>query len=253
MASLELTGPPEDLIDEPLVLRVRGSGGAAGLTWRARVRDDDGRVWRAIAPDAAGLGGAWVPAKSSTDALMALGSLRPVELELRVEAPDGRAASRTLVRRLLAPGVRRRRWREGALTAVLHLPVGDEPVPAVVLDATGGEDVLAVATLAAPLLASRGVVALVVAPPRRGDGEAALAEAVTRLAAIPAAAGPPQVLPVHGAQATPVADGASVGLPPGIGVRGAGAGPQAAQERAVAWDTLLAALGARPRVRPGDR
>lgn len=249
MTALELSGPPEGLLDDPLALRVRGSGGTTGLVWRGRIRDDEGRVWRAIADRLEELPGAWVPAKSSTNMLMGLTSRRPVELEVRVEAPDGRAATRTLKRLLVAEGVRIRRWR-GDVPAVLHLPAGDGPFPSVVLDATGSEgDALAVATLAAPLLASRGVLALVVGPVPRTDPAAVLDGALEQLGAVPSAHPEPRVLQVLGSQE----DGAGrdagtvVVTPPGVGVRGAGAGPPAAAARAVTWDALLAAVGAAPR------
>ncbi|MCW3015295.1 MAG: hypothetical protein JWO02_2387, partial [Solirubrobacterales bacterium] len=225
MTALELSGPPEGLLDDPLAVRVRGSGGAAGLVWRGRIRDDDGRVWRAIADRVEDLPGAWVPAKSSTSMLMALTSRRPVELEVRVEAPDGRAATRTLKRLLVAEGVRIRRWR-GDVPATLHLPPGDGPFPSLVLDATAGQDdCVAVATLAAPLLASRGVLALVVGPAPRAAPAALLRGALEQLAAVPSVHGEPRVLEVLGSQEDGVgrADGSVVVTPPGVGVRGAGA------------------------------
>jgi hypothetical protein len=250
MTALELSGSPEGLLDDPLALRVRGSGGAEGLVWRGRIRDDDGRVWRAIADRQEGLLGAWVPAKSSTSMLMALTSRRPVELEVRVEAPDGRAATRTLRRLLVADGVRIRRWR-GAAPGVLHLPAAEGAAsPTLVLDATTGEgDAEAVATLAAPLLASRGVMALVVGPAGRLEPAAALAQALEVLAAVPSAAAAPTVLRVLGSQEDGAGSepGTVVVTPPGVGVRGAGAGPEAAAARAATWDALLAAVGATPR------
>ncbi len=249
MTALELSGPPEGLLDDPLALRVRGSGGAPGLVWRGRIRDDDGRVWRAIAEHQEDLMGAWVPAKSSTAMLMALASRRPVELEVRVEAPDGRAATRSLRRLLVGEGVRIRRWR-GAAPGTLHLPAGDTPAATVVLDATApAADAEAVATLAAPLLASRGVVALVVPPVARAAPGDALAQALEALAAVPAAGTTPTVLRVLGSQEDGSAEApGTVGVtPPGVGVRGAGAGPVAAAARAAAWDALLAAIGATPR------
>jgi hypothetical protein len=249
MTALELSGPPVGLLDDPLALRVRGSGGAAALVWRGRIRDDEGRVWRAIAGHLEDLPGAWVPAKSSTSMLMGLTSRRPVELEVRVEAPDGRAATRTLKRLLVAEGVRIRRWR-GDVPAVLHLPSGEGPFPSLVLDASGKEgDALAVATLAAPLLASRGVLALVVGPAGRTEPAVLLDRALEQLASVPSAQPAPRVLEVLGSQE----DGAGreagtvVVTPPGVGVRGAGAGPAAAAARAATWDALLAAVDATPR------
>jgi len=205
---LEITGPATALLDDGLALRVRGGGDE--VTWRARIKDDDGRVWRASGASAGAL--AWRPAKGDA-ALAALRSLRPVPVDVRAERPDGRAASRTVTRLLVGPGVRVRRWREPGLAATLHLPSG-APAATVLL----GDDAGA-AWLAAPLLASRGVLVLVVG--RDDDGAAAAA----RLAAVPGATEPLTV--------------PDVPLPPGPGV----AAPQPA-----AWDALLARLGAAPRL-----
>src|SRR5690349_12785211 len=97
--SLEISGMPDGLIDDDLLLRVRGAGPDVALTWRARLRDDDGRVWRASAARAEELASRWVPAKEGTGAIAALRSLRPVAIDVRAEAPDGRAAARTVTRR----------------------------------------------------------------------------------------------------------------------------------------------------------
>ncbi|HEU4656162.1 MAG TPA: hypothetical protein VFR97_01490, partial [Capillimicrobium sp.] len=168
MAALEIRGPATALLDDPLALSARGAGDAADeLIWRARLRDDDGRVWRATAHRPEALAAAWAPAKATTGSVAALASLRPVRLEVRVETPDGRAAARTLERRLVAPGVRLRRWRT-PVAATLCLPApGDPPRATVLLDATASEEAVVAATLAGPLLASRGAIALVV-PALRG-------------------------------------------------------------------------------------
>src|SRR6478752_1658970 len=111
---LELRGATDGLLlDEPWRLEVRGAG-AAPLTWRARIRDDDGRVWRAEAGRPEDLAGAWSPAKRPAPGpVAALRSLRPVSVDVRAETADGRAAARTVTRRLVADGVRRRRWCDG--------------------------------------------------------------------------------------------------------------------------------------------
>ena len=218
---LEIRGPARALLDDPLLLRLRGAGGASAA-WRARFRDDDGRVWRATAPRAEELPGAWTPAKPALGPLAALRSLRPIELEVRAEVPDGRAATRTLTQVLMGDGVRLRRWRDGRLSATLHLP-GEASGATVLLDATGDDDAAAAATLAAPLLASRGVVVLALAA-------GPLEVASERLAAVPGAAAAPEVV--------------RAGLvPPGVATRD----PQDHDARAAAWDELLARLGARPR------
>jgi hypothetical protein len=249
--SLEISGAPVGLLDDDLVLRVRGAGPEAELTWRARLRDDDGRVWRATAPRPAELATRWVPAKEGTGAIAALRSLRPVAIEVRAEAADGRAAARTFTRRFAGDGVRARRWRDG-LAATLHAPA-DAACATVVVDATAGETQLTVATLAAPLLASRGVLVLVVGP-ARGRAAAAsdpLATARERLAALSGASAGEDILVLEALDPFDVGalDGEGVVLPPGVGARD----PQsAAAARAIAWDALLARLGARPRERAGS-
>jgi hypothetical protein len=92
-------------------------------------------------------------------------------------------------------------------------------------------------------------VALVVTPVVRTAPQDALARALEVLAAVPSAAAPPRVLQVLGSQedGAGLEPGSVVVTPPGVGVRGAGAGPQAALARAATWDALLAAVGATPR------
>lgn len=255
--ALQLSATPDALLDDGLTgTRLRGGGPQPDAVWRAKHHDDDGRVWRAIAPSPAALSGAWVPSKSSTGQLASLASLRPVEVEVRVEIPDGRALARTVTRRLLGDGVLVRRWRDG-LVATLYRPPGDAPSATVLMDATAGPEVTPVATLAAALLASRGVVVLVVGPPAKakdGAAEAALTVAAERLALVPGArpaAAPRLAVPpaISDAAALRALEPATfVPVPPGIGVRGTGAGPEAAAARAEAWDALLAGLGAVARV-----
>ncbi len=249
--ALEISGPAAGLLDDDLVLRVRGAGPDAAVTWRARLLDDDGRVWRATAQRPEQLATRWVPAKEGTGAIAALRSLRPVAIEIRAEAADGRAAARTFTRVLAAEGVRSRRWRDG-LAATLHAPPDAVVCATLVVDATAGETELTVATLAAPLLASRGVLVLVVGAPRGRSprGAAGGADPVTtareRLATLPAAGAEILQLPVLDPFSAGVADEDAIMLPPGVGARD----PQsAAAARAVAWDALLHRLGARPRER----
>lgn len=256
-AGLEIRGPGSGLLDEPYALQARGAGGEAAV-WRARLRDDDGRVWRSSAALARDLATAWAPAKASSGPLPLLQSLRPLRIDVRVELEDGRAATRTLTRLLVGDGVRIRRWREGR-AATLHLPAGERPCAAIAIDATAGPLHAAAAALAAPLLASRGALALVVAPPRGGapPGGAALAEARERLAGVPSAAGHEVVLlPALDPLGTVADEDDRVGgvggvvLPPGIGVHGEAQDGAAA--RAAAWDALLETLSARPR-EPAER
>ena len=217
---LSVREPRSRLFDEPLVLRARSEPGDE-LLWRARYRDDDGRVWKAAAGTPAGLTCAWEPAKPQTGPIAALASLRPVNVDVRVEAGDGRAAGRQVTRQLLGEGVKARRWRDG-LAATLYLPA--DPVgSAVLLDATAQA---ASPAPAAALLASRGVLTLAVT---EGDPSAAR----ERLAAVP---GAPEDVVVEAAL-----------IPPNVGV----AGDEDAHARMAAWDALLERAGARPRVSAG--
>lgn len=206
--TLDIRGVTAGLLDEPFDLRASGAAPGDELLWRARYRDDDMRVWRSAAPTAPGLSGAWKPAKASTGPLAALGSLRPVRVDVRLESrTDGRAAARTLTRPILGDGVRVRRWRD--LEASLHLPAGE---PCGTLVVTGE-----LHPAAAPLLASRGALVLV--------STREPAAALERLAAVPEAA---KSIAIQGSDVPP---------PPNVGA--AGVEPE--------WDALLARLGARPR------
>ena len=138
--------------------------------WRARIKDDDGRVWRSGADRPEDLWRHWAPAKPGPE-VAALRSLRPVSIDVRVEAGP-RAAARTFTRRLLAPDVKVRRWKD--LGATLYLP----PAPTRTLLLEDGE-------LAAPLLASRGAIVLLGEPTD---------DALERLAAVPGAAVPERVV-----------------------------------------------------------
>jgi hypothetical protein len=198
---LEISGPDNALLDEPFALRARGAGPDAQIVWHARLRDDDGLVFRARADRAEDLPGAWRGKAEHA----ALGSLRPLRIDVRAEAADGQAAGRTITRRLLADGVRIRRWRDD-VRATLYLPA-DAPVATVLV--TGEPAAAAVA-----LLASRGVLVLVLPG---GD----LGAARERLAAVPGA-GTPRIV-----------EAGAVPLPPGApgGDRGA-------------WETHLSDLRA---------
>ncbi|MTD42999.1 hypothetical protein GKE82_01425 [Conexibacter sp. W3-3-2] len=231
---LELSGHQVALIDEPLDVRLRGLGEVAaafddeddlgGVLWRARLRDDDGRVWRAAADAPEHLPAGLAPSKPGTGRVPALGSLHPVRLDVHAEAPDGRGAKRTFERRLLADGVRVRRWKEPQLRGTAFLPPPDAPAAEPLLldariDASTGElGLLAafVAPLAAAVLASRGRATLVVTD--LDD----LAPALERLAGLRAATGAPRVLRTLGA-------GDVVLLPPGIPVLDEGSAARTAR------------------------
>jgi hypothetical protein len=264
--ALELRGFDAGLLDDPFDLRVRGAGPGAQLTWRARYRDDDGRIWRAMAASCEELGARWVAAKETTGEIAALRSLRPLSVDVRAELPDGRAATRTLTRRFAADGVRSRRWRDG-LAATLHVPVTPEPIATVLLDGTAGDAQATVAMLAAPLLASRGVLALAVTGAGGRSSADPLPAARERLAALPGASAEILVLTAldpaaardAGGEGPDEAEGDAEGrrasdacggrdmvvLPPNAGARDGG--PATAIARAAAWDALLERLGATPR------
>lgn len=239
---LELSGPPTALVDEPLTVRLRGLGEVpevdpddefGGILWRARLRDDDGRVWRATADAPEHLPAGLAPAKPGTGPVPALGSLHPIRLDVHAEAPDGRSAKRTFERRLLGDGVRVRRWKEPELRGSMFLPAtGAEPRGPLLLDARlpaqpGELEALAafVAPLAAAVLASRGRPTLVVS-----DLED-LGPALTRLEGLQAATGTPRVVRALGA-------GDVLLLPPGIPVLGEGAAARTA--RRDRWASLVA-------------
>jgi hypothetical protein len=264
---LEIRGAAPGLLDDPLLLDVGGAAPHSALVWRGRFRDDDGFVWRSADPRSEGLSTAWVPAKATAGPVAALRSLHPVDVDVRIEAPDGSAASRTIRRRLLDDGVRTRRWRD-EVAGTLHLPAlatggallidatpppaaprpprpeapepsedgepteVDEPtVPEPTSEARAAAEHLAAGIpLAAALLASRGIVVLTVTG---GKGDP-LAIARERLAAVPGVTGD---VASYAAAAIP--------LPAGVGLRGEDR--PGAIARAEAWDTLLARLGARPR------
>ncbi len=244
--SLEIRGAATGLLDDPFALRVRGAGPDAEITWRGRYRDDDGRVWRAVAWRPQDLSTRWLPAKDGTGDVAALRSLRPLSIDVRAEAGDGRAAARTFVRAIVSDGVRTRRWRDD-LAATLHVPAERPYRATAILDAAGSEAQAAAALLAAPLLASRGVLALVLAPAKRRASSADPLElARERLGAVPGAS-----RPIVLAALDPLAEAGNgapvegVVLPPNVGVREIRDG--AAADRAAAWDALLERLGAAPR------
>lgn len=236
--ALEIQGAGDALLDDPLALRVRGAGPDLAVVWRARLRDDDERIWRATATQAEALAAGWAPAKGGAGPIAALASLRPLSIDVRAELEDGRAVKRTITRRLVAQDVRVRKWRDG-VAATLHRPApGEEPRGTLVVDATAGETT--VALLAAPLLASRGAVVIVVTP---GKGST-VAAAAPLLAAVPGASAPITLL------------AAELAVPPGLPSVLAGtvgefrlpSGRNAPMlEREAAWDALLDRLGARPR------
>jgi hypothetical protein len=176
MSLLEIRGVTGGLLDDPFDLTVRGVEAGEDVLWRARYRDDDMRVWVTAAASARDLTSAWRPSKPSTGPVAALQSLRPLRVDVRVEAGDGRAAARSVTRAILGDGVRVRRWGGGAR---LFLPA--EPCATVLVE---GAD-----SIAPALLASRGVLVLAVA-------SGSVDEARERLAAVPGATDPITMEPV---------------------------------------------------------
>jgi hypothetical protein len=207
MSMLEIRGVTGGLLDDPFDLQVRGVEAGDEVLWRARYRDDDMRVWVSADASALGLSSAWRPSKPSTGPVAALQSLRPVRVDVRVETGDGRAAARSLTREILGDGVRVRRW--GA--ARLHLP----PEPRATLLVDGPPP-----AVAAPLLASRGVIVLV-------QPSGSVDEALAGLASVP------------GATEAQVVPGGDIPVPPNVG--------GSSEAGAAVWDALIARLGARPR------
>jgi hypothetical protein len=171
---LELRGAAPGLLDEPLLLEVGGAAPGSTLLWRTRILDDDGFVWRGEGPTLDAL--RW---SAKADGVAALRSLRPVELEVRVEGGDG-TATRTLTRTVLDPAVKARRWKEG-VTGRLLLPA--DPVATLLVD---GEEPHPL--VAAALLASRGVRVFVAAS---GDPAELPFPDPRRLAALPVPPGLP--------------------------------------------------------------
>jgi hypothetical protein len=229
---LEIRGAAPGLLDDPFLLDVSGAPPATELLWRARIRDDDGFVWRAEGPRPDAL--AWAPAKASAGPVAALASLRPVAVDVRVEAPDGATSSRTLTRTLLGKGVKVRRWRQD-VTGSLYLPATpaaaalivlppppgtsrDDSTPTIDLQSSLDAAGSGLPAVVAALLASRGVLVFVVTG---GKGDAR--ELVASLPTAPARIDTLAALP----------------LPPGLPARAPG--------DAAAWDALLADLGATPR------
>jgi hypothetical protein len=172
---LEIRGAAPGLLDDPLLLEVGGAAPSSTLLWRTRIRDDDGFVWRG---EGASLDALRWGAKGGEAAN--LRSLRPVELEVRVEGGDG-TATRTLTRTILDPAVKVRRWKEG-VTGRLFLPAAD-PVATVVVAGEG--DTTAVS---AALLAARGVRVFVASS---GDPAVLPFPDPLRLDALPVAPGVP--------------------------------------------------------------
>jgi hypothetical protein len=200
--TLEIRGVSAGLLDEPFDLQVRGAITGDELLWRARYRDDDLRVWRAAAARAEDLSAAWKPAKPSTGPVAALGSLRPVRIDVRVEAPDGRAAARTVTRSIVGDGVKVRRWRD--LDATLHIPKGEPRGTLVIV----GE----IHPTTGPLLASRGLLLLAV-----NEG---VEQAIERLKTVPGAVDPR------------IVSAAEIPLPPNVGATDRAPQPEA-------WAKLL--------------
>lgn len=243
-ARLEIRGAGGLLLDEPFLVEPRGADPGETLVWRGRLRDDDDRVWRANAARPQDLALQWAPSKGPAGPIPALASLRPLTVELRVELPDRRAATREIPRVLLADGVRVRRWREG-VTGTLLRPADEVPVATVVVDARDpAPPIQAVAALAGALLASRGVLLLIVLPARGNPaGDAALQEAAEQVVRVPGAPVDIRVLGVRAPGEAAPEGRAAVMLPAGI----PGGDPADAAARAAEWDALLAGLGARPR------
>lgn len=225
VAQLEIRTNPDALLGTPLATGLRGAGETPVAFWQARLRDDDGRIWRSNGRTAAELGLIWKPAKDSTGPIAALRSLHPLEIDVRAELPDGRAATRTVKRILLAEGTRVRSWKGlTPLRATLYLPRAERATAALIIDARDWASTNALAPTAA-LLASRGVAVVTAEPGAKQPPQDALPELAELLAAVPAAqgAGTPAVRTL-------------LPLPPGL--------PSTVAGDPSAWATLLGQSGA---------
>jgi hypothetical protein len=279
---LDIRGASPGLLDDPLLLEVGGAPPKATLVWRARLRDDDGFVWRAAAPTPEGLLTAWVPAKPTAGPVAALRSLRPVDVDVRVENTDGAASNRTVTRRLLNDGVRARRWKD-AVAGTLYLPATQDATAALVIDArepkTAQVGRSPDAADSAPDSPRAGITGAAGSPPHSlgpdtpgaiatsaaiaepaveaGLDAAPLAAALLASRGVltfvltdgkgdPLAAAQERLAQVPGSPARiETLSAAGVGVPPGVGFRGED--QRTAEQRGAAWDTLLQRLGARPR------
>lgn len=196
MAQLEIRTNPDALLGEPLATGLRGAGETPVAFWQAKLRDDDGRIWRSNGRTAAELGSQWKPAKATTGKVAAARSLHPLSIDVRAELPDGRSATRTVKRRLLAEGAQVRSWKGlTPLRATLYLPPTEQANAAFIIDALDAENTDGLAPVAA-LLASKGAAVVTAERGSKAPPPGALDELAALLGAVPAAqaCGVPQIL-----------------------------------------------------------
>ncbi|MGH2562085.1 MAG: acyl-CoA thioesterase/bile acid-CoA:amino acid N-acyltransferase family protein [Thermomicrobiales bacterium] len=182
--------PAESLADEAVHVRLTGIEPGARATVRSRLRDDLGNWWEAANAFRADEGGAvdlttaalasgsyegaepmgflWsmTPAGPPPHSTFWPTSLEPKTVELAAEADGQTVAEARLVRRYLAPGVRRIEVRDDGLFGAAFFPAGDGPFPAILLlTGSGG----GLSEPAAALYAAHGIGALALAYFRAGD------------------------------------------------------------------------------------
>ena len=171
--------PQDGLFDEPIHIVVAGLAAQQQVAISAAMQDDSEAPWTSralLVADATGvidlanspaisgsytgldpLGLLWSMAPAQKGALLrrfAKSSDKPLELYISVEIAGTEIARRAIVRRCLAPGVRRVDEREQGLVGTFYAPESKEPQPAVIL--LGGSSG-AVEEARAALLASHGL------------------------------------------------------------------------------------------------
>jgi dienelactone hydrolase len=181
--------PTESLADESVGVRVAGLPPGARVTVRSGLTDDFGNRWGAAnefradergtvdlarrAPESGSYAGVepmgflWsmTPVDAETASPMMTANVEPKVVELTAEVDGQPVASTELLRRYLAPGVKRIEVRDDGLYGTLFVPAGDGPFPAIVLlSGSGG----GLSEPQAALYAAHGYAALALAYFRAG-------------------------------------------------------------------------------------
>lgn len=149
--------PTDALADETVNLRIAGFPPGARVTVRSRFRDDFEGWWAAAsefraddrgaidlatqAPESGSytgvdpMGFLWsmTPLDAEGASPMMLANVEPKVVEVTAELDGKPVASAELVRRYLAPGVKRIEVRDDGLFGTLFVPAGDGPFPTIVL------------------------------------------------------------------------------------------------------------------------
>jgi dienelactone hydrolase len=158
MASPKFEGlPVESLADETVRVCLTGLPPGGEVTVRSREKDDFGNWWEAAntfradergtvdlaaqAPESGSyqgvepMGFLWSmsPVDAETASPMMTANVEPKVVELTAEVGGKAVASAELVRKYLAPGVKRIEVRDDGLFGTLFVPAGDGPFPTIVL------------------------------------------------------------------------------------------------------------------------